>query len=61
MSVTNLASALSDNVGSFLYEHAFRSRLAPLIIVSAAFTAFAWVLIPLLRLGNKPHGSPVVQ
>src|SRR5207245_10559941 len=29
MSVTNLASALSDNVGSFLYEHAFQIRLTP--------------------------------
>ena len=59
MSVTNLASALSDNVGSFLYEHAFQSRLAPLILVSAAFTAIAWVLIPLLRLGDKPQGQPM--
>jgi MFS family permease len=59
MSVTNLASALSDNAGSFLYEHAFQSRLAPLIVVSAAFTALAWLLIPLLRLGNKRQGAPV--
>ena len=59
MSVTNLASALSDNVGSFLYERAFENRLAPLIIVSAAFTAFAWLLIPLLRLGDKPQGRPI--
>jgi hypothetical protein len=27
--------------------------------VSAAFTAFAWVLIPLLNLGNKPQGRPM--
>jgi hypothetical protein len=59
MSVTNLASAASDNAGSFLYEHAFRSRLAPLILVSSAFTAFAGLLIPLLRLGDKPQGRPV--
>jgi len=59
MSVTNLATAASDNVGSFLYEHAFGSRLTPLILVSAAFTAFAWLLIPLLRLGDKPQGRPI--
>jgi predicted MFS family arabinose efflux permease len=58
MSVTNLASAASDNAGSFLYEHAFGNRLAPLVLVSAAFTAFAWLLIPLLRLGDKPQGRP---
>ena len=61
MSVTNLAPSLADNVGSFLYEHAFQSRLAPLILVSAAFTAFAWVLIPVLHLGNKPQGRPMPQ
>jgi hypothetical protein len=43
MSITNLASALSDNVGALLYQHVFSSRLAPLILVSAAFTAFAWI------------------
>jgi MFS family permease len=59
MSVTNLASTLSDNAGAFLYEHAFRNHLAPLIVVSALFTAFAWVLIPLLRLGDKPQGEAV--
>ena len=55
MSITNLASALGDNVGALLYQHAFGSRLTPLILVSAAFTALAWVLIPLLRLGDKPQ------
>jgi MFS family permease len=59
MSVTNLASAVSDNVGSFLYDHVFASRLTPLILVSAAFTALAWVLIPLLRLGDKAQGHPI--
>ena len=61
MSVTNLATALADNVGSFLYEQVFQSRLTPLILVSAAFTAFAWVLVPLLRLGEKPQGHPIPQ
>ncbi|MBV9863007.1 MAG: MFS transporter [Alphaproteobacteria bacterium] len=58
MSVTNLSAALSDNVGSFLYERAFANRLAPLIIVSAAFTVLALLFIPLLRLGDKRPGEP---
>jgi MFS family permease len=57
MSVTNLASALSDNIGSYLYEHMFANRLAPLIVVSAAFTALALAFVPLLRLGNKQPGE----
>jgi MFS family permease len=57
MSITNLAGAVSDNVGAFLYEQVFNSQLMPLILVSTAFTALAWVLIPLLRLGNKTHGQ----
>ena len=59
MSVTNLASSSADNVGSFLFEHAFHNELAPLILVSAATTAFALVLIPLLHLGDKPQGQAV--
>lgn len=59
MSVTNLSAAASDNVGSYLYEHLFHSNLTPLILVSAAFTAFAFVLVPLLRLGGKRQGQPV--
>jgi len=59
MSVTNFAAALSDNVGSFLYEHLFASRLAPLILVSAGFTALALVFVPLLRLGDKQPGEAV--
>ena len=61
MSITNLASALGDNVGALLYQHAFGSRLTPLILVSAAFTALAWVLIPLLRLGDKPQGGVIAH
>jgi MFS family permease len=53
MSVTNFAAALSENTGSFLYEHLFRRQLDPLILVSAAFTALAFAFVPLLRLGNK--------
>ena len=47
MSVINLATPLADASGAFLYEHVFASHLAPLILVSAAFTAFVLVLIPL--------------
>jgi len=58
MSIINLASTLADNVGSFLYTHAFHRALPPLVLISAAFTAFAFVLVPLLRLGNKRQGEP---
>jgi predicted MFS family arabinose efflux permease len=60
MSIINLASSLADNVGSFLYTHVFNNKLAPLVIISAAFTAFAFVLVPLLRLGDKRQGEPAV-
>jgi MFS family permease len=59
MSLINLATASGDIVGSFLFDHLFHNRLAPLILVSAAFTAFAFVLVPLLRLGDKRQGEPV--
>jgi predicted MFS family arabinose efflux permease len=58
MSIINLATASADNVGSFLYTHVFHNSLTPLVLVSAAFTAFAFVLVPLLRLGDKRQGSP---
>jgi MFS family permease len=58
MSLLNLSSTLSNNLGAFLYEHAFHNRLAPLIIVSAAATAVILLFIPLLRLGDKPSGVP---
>jgi hypothetical protein len=57
MSVINLATASADIVGSFLFQHLFRNTLTPLILVSAAFTAFAFVLVPLLRLGDKRQGQ----
>lgn len=59
MSITNFAAALSDNIGSLLYEHLFRRHLDPLILVSAAFTALAFVFVPLLRLGDKRPGEAV--
>jgi len=58
MSLINLATASADIAGSFLFEHVFHRSLTPLILVSAAFTAFAFVLVPLLRLGDKPQGLP---
>lgn len=58
MSIINLATASSDNVGSFLYTHVFNSNLTPLVLVSAAATAFAFVLVPFLRLGDKRQGEP---
>jgi len=59
MSFINLATTLADNVGSFLYAHVFHNSLPPLVVISAAFTAFAFVLVPLLRLGDKRQGEPV--
>ncbi|HEY1933144.1 MAG TPA: MFS transporter [Acetobacteraceae bacterium] len=46
MSVINLATPLADTIGAFLYEHVFHGSLGPLIVVSAAFTAFVLVLVP---------------
>jgi MFS family permease len=59
MSVINLSNTLGDNIGSYLYANVFARSLVPLIIISAAFTAFAFVLVPLLHLGDKPQGAPV--
>jgi MFS family permease len=58
MSVINLSNTLGDNIGSYLYANVFARSLPPLIIISAAFTAFAFVLVPLLRLGGKAQGTP---
>jgi predicted MFS family arabinose efflux permease len=59
MSISNLANTLADNFGSFLYTHLFNRSLPPLALISAAFTAIAFVLVPLLRLGDKRQGEPV--
>lgn len=59
MSIINLATASADIVGSFLFQHLFQHKLAPLILVSAAFTALAFVLLPLLHLGDKRHGDAI--
>ena len=57
MSVNNLASQLSANLGAYMYVKTFDSHLNPLIVVSAAFTAVSFVLVPFLRLGNKMPGE----
>ena len=54
MAVNDLAGQASTNIGALLYVHVFNSHLNPLIIVSAAFTLFAIVLMPFLKL-NKSH------
>jgi MFS family permease len=58
MSVSNLASTLANNIGSLLYTHAFNQSLRPLVVISAAFTAIAFFVVPLLRLGEKKQGEP---
>jgi MFS family permease len=59
MSITNFTGALSENIGSFLYEHLFHRQLDPLILVSAGFTAVAFAFVPFLRLGDKQPGEPI--
>jgi MFS family permease len=59
MSITNFSGAVSDNIGSFLYEHLFNRHLDPLILLSAAFTALAFAFVPMLRLRDKRPGEPV--
>ncbi len=60
MSTLNLAGSASDIVGSYIYEHVFKNQLAPLIWVSALFTALAFLFVPILRLGDKRQGEPVL-
>jgi BT1 family len=45
-------------LGSYLFTNVFDSKLAPLVVLSAGFTAFAFVLVPLLQLGDKRQGVP---
>jgi MFS family permease len=60
MSVANLAMSGADIVGSYFYEHIFKNQLPPLIWVSALFTAVAFLLVPILRLGDKRQGDPAL-
>ena len=48
MSIENIASIASDASGSFMFDTIFHRHLAPLIVASAAVTAFAAILIWLL-------------
>ncbi len=58
MSIINVASPLSDMVGSLLYEHVFGRTLAPLIVVSAAATGLVFFLLPLVTvLSVRPPRS----
>ena len=57
MSIMNLAEISSATVGAWLYDHVFSGQLGPLIIVSAASTAVALLLVPLLRLEDAPGSS----
>jgi MFS family permease len=59
MSISNLADVFSINVGAFLYERVFDSRLEPLIVVSAVTTALAAVLIPLLRRDGQDEDNRI--
>jgi MFS family permease len=61
MSITNFSGALSENLGSFCYEHIFYRQLNPLIALSAAFTAVAFVFVPFLRLRDKRPGEVAVS
>jgi MFS family permease len=58
MSVGNLASTLANNVGSLLYTDVFGQNLRPLVAISAAVTAVAFLVVPLLQLGDKMQGEP---
>jgi MFS family permease len=58
MSVINLAAPLSDTTGAFLYEHLFNRALAPLIVVSATFTALIFAFVPLLEKFSAVTKSP---
>ena len=59
MSVNNIATPVADNAGSYLYEYVFHGKLEPLILISAAITAIGFVLVPMLRLGDKKQGEAV--
>ena len=60
VAVTNISSAVADNVGSWLYQHLFGGEIAPLVVVAAGFTAVNFVLVPFLRLNLRMgFGRPV--
>ena len=53
MSIVILAEICSSTAGAWLYDRVFDAQLGPLIIVSAVSTAFALLLVPLLRLDGS--------
>ena len=57
MAVGNLASTLANNVGAFLYTHVFDQNLRPLVVISAAVTAVAFFVVPLLRTRRQNAGQ----
>jgi len=59
MSIDNVAGSASDNAGSYIYEHLFPGTLPPLVVASAAITAIGFLLVPMLKLGDKKQGAPV--
>ena len=48
LSVTNLAAPLGDTIGALLFEEVFHRTLAPLIVISAIFTALILPVVPVL-------------
>jgi hypothetical protein len=44
-----------------MFVHTLHSQLTPLIIISAVVTAFAFFLIPPLKLGKKMPGEKVKE
>jgi len=61
MSICNLASSLADIIGSYLYTHLLDGSLQALVLISSAFTALAFVVVPLLHLGDKRQGQPAAS
>jgi MFS family permease len=59
MSIINLSTSLSGTFGAFLFDYVFHDSLTPLILSSAAFTAFAFLLVPFLHLGNRRQGHSI--
>lgn len=59
MSLNNLASQLSANVGAYMYVRTFNHVLTPLVLVSAVVTLAALLLVPMLKLGNRRPGEKI--
>jgi predicted MFS family arabinose efflux permease len=55
MSVYNGGAQLSQIIGGWLYDQVGYSNL---ILISAAFTALCWLLVPLLKLEELETQAP---